>query len=96
MNVDDGLEDIRWIRGLGGEKLLAASYALVPNPKKKFIFCHRRGIENFCRLFSTRQRPNVFVADAWLVPATYHWPCYELCDQRGGLNPERARLVQIS
>ena len=25
VNVDDGLEDIRWIRGLGGEKLPAAS-----------------------------------------------------------------------
>ena len=34
VNVDDGLEDIRWIRGLGGEKLPAASYALLPNLKK--------------------------------------------------------------
>ena len=34
MNVDDGLENIRWIRGLGGEKLPAASYALLPNLKK--------------------------------------------------------------
>ena len=38
VNVDDGLEDIRWIRGLGGEKLPAASYALLPNLKKKHIF----------------------------------------------------------
>ena len=28
MNVDDGVEDIRWIRGLGGETLPVASYAL--------------------------------------------------------------------
>ena len=35
MNVDDGLEGIRCIRGLGGEKLPAASYALLPNLKKK-------------------------------------------------------------
>ena len=34
MNVDDGLEGIRWIRGLGGETLPAASYALLPNMKK--------------------------------------------------------------
>ena len=34
VNVDDGLENIRWIRGLGGEKLPAASYALLPNLKK--------------------------------------------------------------
>ena len=38
MNIDDGLEDIRWICGLGGKKLPAASYALLPNLKKKAIF----------------------------------------------------------
>ena len=35
MSVDDDLEDIRWIRGLRRERL--ASYALVPNPKKRLI-----------------------------------------------------------
>ena len=30
-----------------------------PRPEKRPIFCHRKGIENFCRLFSTQQRPNV-------------------------------------
>ena len=34
VNIDDGLEGIRWIRGLGGEKLPGASYALLPNLKK--------------------------------------------------------------
>ena len=34
VNVDDGLEDIRWIRGLGGERLPAASCALLPKLKK--------------------------------------------------------------
>ena len=38
VNVDDGLEYIKWIRGLGGEKLPAASYALLPNLKKG-LFC---------------------------------------------------------
>ena len=33
----------------------------------------RSGIENFCRLFSTQQRPKVFISDAWPAPATYHW-----------------------
>ena len=47
VNVDDGLEDIRWIRCLGGGKLPAASYALIPNLNKGLFFCHRRGIENF-------------------------------------------------
>ena len=37
MNVHDGPEDIRWIRGLGGEKMPAASYALLPNLKAYFL-----------------------------------------------------------
>ena len=41
-----------------------------PKPEKRPIFCHRRGIENFCRLISTQQRPDVFVSDAWPAPAT--------------------------
>ena len=32
--ADDDLEDIRWIRGVGGEELPTASYALLPNLKK--------------------------------------------------------------
>ena len=51
MNVNDGLEDIRWIRALGGERLPAASYALSLNLKKTVMFCHRRGIDTFWRLF---------------------------------------------
>ena len=59
MNVDDGLEDIRprryqaskisgledirSIRGLGGEKLPAASYALLPNLKKGIFFAIGEG-----------------------------------------------------
>ena len=43
MIVDDGLEDNRWIRGLGGERLPAAPYALLPNlkKKKKTSFCYK-------------------------------------------------------
>ena len=37
MNVDDGLENIRWIRGLGGERLPAASYPIL-NLKKGLFF----------------------------------------------------------
>ena len=68
MNVDDGFDDIRWICGPGGERLPAASYALLPNLKKGIFFCHRRGIDNFRRLFSTYQRPNVFVSDVCRRP----------------------------
>ena len=38
VSLDDGLEDIRWIRGIGGEKLPAASYALLPNLKNVLFF----------------------------------------------------------
>ena len=34
VNVDDGYEDIRWICGLGGAKLPAASCVLLPKPEK--------------------------------------------------------------
>ena len=37
VNVDDGLEDVRFIRVLGGEELAVASYALLPNLKKAYF-----------------------------------------------------------
>ena len=83
VKVENGLEDIR---GLRGEKLPAAFTALP-------IFCHRSGIEIFCRLFSTQQHPNVFASDAWPAPATYHRSFCEHCDQRVvGAPNERAPL----
>ena len=56
MNVD-GLEDIRWIRGLGGEKLPAASYALLPNLKKGLFVAIGEGSRFFvaCFLHSSAQ-----------------------------------------
>ena len=60
MNVDDGLEDVKWIRGLGSEKLPAASYALLANLKNGLFFAIGEGSRIFCRLFFTQQRPNVF------------------------------------
>ena len=84
--MDDGLEGIRWIRGLGGEALPAAFYALLPNLKKVY-FCHRREIEILLRLISTQQRPTVFVSDAWLAPTTYHRSSCERLNQRVGRSP---------
>ena len=59
VSIDDGLEVIMWIRCLGGERLPTASYALRPNLNKLFFSARssseRRGIEIFCRLFSTHQ-----------------------------------------
>ena len=57
MNVDGGLEDIRWIRGLGGEKLPAASNALLPNLKKGLLFVIGEGSTIFvaCFLHSSAQ-----------------------------------------
>ena len=57
MNVDYGLEDIRWMRGLGGEKLPAASYALIPNLKKGLFYAIGEGSRYFvaCFLHSSAQ-----------------------------------------
>ena len=57
VNVDDGIEDIGWIRGLGGEKLPAASYALLPNLKKDLFFAIGEGQRIFaaCFLHSSAQ-----------------------------------------
>ena len=71
VNVDDGLEDLRRIRGLGGKKLPTASYALLPNLKKDLFFAIGEGSISFSPV-SKQQRPNVFVSDAWPAPATYH------------------------
>ena len=68
MNVDDGLEDIRWIRGLGGEKLPAASNALLPNLKKGqffaigegwrfFVACFLHGSAQMCLFQTPGRRP---------------------------------------
>ena len=57
MNVDDDLEDIKWIRGLGGEKLPAACNALLPNLKKGLFFAIGEGSTIFvaCFLHSSAQ-----------------------------------------
>ena len=57
VKVDDGLEDIRWIRGLGGEELPAAFYALLPNLKKGLFFAIGDGTRIFvaCFLHSSAQ-----------------------------------------
>ena len=51
MNVDDGLKDIRWIRGLGGEKLPATSNALFPNLGKGLFFAIGEGSRIFVACF---------------------------------------------
>ena len=58
-NIDDGLEDVRWIHCLGGESLPAASYGILPN-LKKLLFCHSRRMEKLCLLFCAHRRPIVF------------------------------------
>ena len=57
MNADDGLEDIRWIRGLGREKLPAASSALLSNLEKGLFFAIGEGSRIFvaCLVHSSAQ-----------------------------------------
>ena len=76
-----------WSRGQVARGVLRSS----PKPEKRPIFCHRRGIVIFCRLFSTQQRPNALVSDAWPAPATSHRSLCEHCNQGVGRSPkERA------
>ena len=68
MNVDDGLEDISWIRGLGGEKLPEASNALLSNLKKGlfsaigegsiiFVACFLHSSDQMCLYLTPGRRP---------------------------------------
>ena len=58
-NVDDGLEDIGWIRGpgVGGREVARGVQRSSPKPEKKAYFLPSRGIENFaaCFLHSSAQ-----------------------------------------
>ena len=53
MNVDGGLEDVRWIRDLAVEKLPAASYAHLLNPKNGLCFAIREGLAFLSFVFYT-------------------------------------------
>ena len=64
MDVDDDHEDIRWIRGPGGERLPAASYALLPNLKKSSIFCHRAEIGSFLVVYFLHTRKQILLYQA--------------------------------
>ena len=79
VNVDDGLEDIRWIRGLGGEKLPAASNALLSNLKKRLFFAIGEGSRIFVACFLHSSAQMCFVSGAWPTPATYNRPFCEHC-----------------
>ena len=45
-STDDGLEDISWIHGLGGESLPADVLRYPPKPEKKVFFAIRDGLRN--------------------------------------------------
>ena len=78
-NVDYDPEDIRWIRGLlvRGEKLPAASYALLPKDIKKVnCFAIGAGSRYNCSFF-TQQRPIVFASNVWPAPVINQRPFWK-------------------
>ena len=92
-SVDDGLEDIRWIHGLGGESLPAASYVL-PNPNKilfsafrdgsmNLVICVMHSRDRFCFYHTPGQRPP-------------HTAGHCVGDPRVDRSPKRAHPVQSS
>ena len=81
-----------WSRGQRGCPRRSTLFSLT---WQTVFFGHRIGIEifvvcflhterdrDFCRRFSTHERPNVFVWAAWPAPATYHRPCCETPEGR--------------
>ena len=63
-----------WPRGREVARGVVRS-SLFTQTRKKTIFRRRRGIEIFCNLFSTHQRPNVFYQPARPASATWTlWP----------------------
>ena len=96
VKVDDGLEDIRCIRGLGGEQLPVASYALLPNLKKGLLFAIGEGSRIFVACFlNSNAQICLYQTPSRRPPRTTGRFC-EHCDQRVGRSPKRARPVQIS
>ena len=56
VNADDGLEDVRWIRGLGGGKLPTASYARPSNLKKSPFVAIGEGQRIFDACFYSKMK----------------------------------------
>ena len=83
MSENDGLGGIIGIRGLGGEKLAAASYALRHNFKKKCFVPTERNQEFLSSVFYKPAAKYVSV-DAWPTHSTYHRPKCENCDTSVG------------
>ena len=81
-SLDDGLEDIRWVHGLGGESLPAVFYVLLPNLKLLYIYFLPRRID-ISSVFCT-PATNCF----YITPGrTYHRPLCEHDDPRVGRRP---------
>ena len=63
MNIDDGLEDIMWIRCLGSQRLPTASDALCPNLNKLFFSPREEGSRFFVVCFLHTSRRYTFDID---------------------------------
>ena len=92
MNVDESLDDIRWIRGLEGENLPAASYALLSSLKKGLFFAIGEGSRIFVACF-LQQRSNVFVSDPGRRPPPITG-CFVITVTRGWVGAPNGRAVQ--
>ena len=70
VNIYDGLEDIMWIRGLRGERLPPASYALRPNLQKILFFFPSERDQDFSLHTSGRQAFELDIESAHVQPAS--------------------------
>ena len=81
MNIDDGLEDVMWIRCLGGERLPTAAYALCPNLNELFL--------------SPREEGSIIFAVCFLHPSRRYTFDIDLASTHGQPASCRARPVNI-
>ena len=67
---DDDLEDIRWINGLEGGSLSAASYGILPTLKKLFFLPFETDGDVLSSVFLCKRAAKCFLLYAWSAPAT--------------------------
>ena len=88
MNVDDDIEDIRWTRRLRGERLPAASYALLSTLKKGQFFAIGEALRILVVCFlHTREQIFLYQTPGRSPPRITGRVVNHCCDQTVGRSP---------
>ena len=82
MSVDDGLENIRCIHGLGGEREVRGVLRSSRKPEEIYIFAIGEGSRFYVVCFLHTSGQKILYQTPDPAPAPCHRPCCEHCDQR--------------